>query len=568
VPRKQIAARRRRALQPGPEVRYIREPMDQLATEFRQRLSERIDALAAARATLGHDAAARALVRNIAHALKGSGGTYGYPEISAAAGGVESAPDGELPGRLDALLAVLRREAATTPPAAAAAVSSLGAALQAPLDALRESIRAPLMPPSGAPTALLVVDDDPDIAKLLAQVLAAPDREIEIAGTAAAAQEAVARRSFGLIVLDLVLPDADGRALLTRLRERPDTSTVPIVVLSALRSGPARAECFALGADAYVEKPFDLGVVADTASAMLERAARVAREAGIDPLTLLPNRVAFREAFEHATTHRADRRAPVSLALLELDQYRAMATSSGWGTADRARALAAASLARALGRATIVAHWAGATFAALLVGASEADAAARVAEALRRLQSEKRAPDRHDAPFTFSAGVVEWSEGTSLDETVAEAERHVVTARAAGGNTTLSSAQPGTSPARVVALAEDDELIAAVVKHRLEREGITVKHFTDGVAARDAIPRLRPALAILDVKMPGMDGFELLSRLRAEPALAGLPIMMLTSMGNEQDVVRGLQLGADDYVVKPFSPVELVARVHRLLIRR
>ena len=144
----------------------------------------------------------------------------------------------------------------------------------------------------------------------------------------------------------------------------------------------------------------------------------------------------------------------------------------------------------------------------------------------------------------------------------------VVTARAAGGNTTLSSAQPGTSPARIVALAEDDELIAAVVKHRLEREGITVKHFTDGVAARDAIPRLRPALAILDVKMPGMDGFELLRRLRAEPALAGLPIMMLTSMGNEQDVVRGLQLGADDYVVKPFSPVELVARVHRLLIRR
>jgi diguanylate cyclase (GGDEF)-like protein len=542
--------------------------MDRLATEFRQRLNERLEALAAARATLGHDAASRTLVRNLSHALKGSGGTYGYPEISAAAGSVESASDADLAERLDALLAVLRRETATAAPAPAAEASSLAAALQAPLHELRESIRAPLVPPSDAHTALLVVDDDPDIAKLLAQVLAAPDREILVAGTAAAAQEAVARRAFGLIVLDLVLPDADGRALLTRLRERPDTSTIPIVVLSALRSGPARAECFALGADAYVEKPFDLGVVADTVTSMLERAARVAREAGIDPLTLLPNRVAFREAFEHATTHRTDRRAPVSLALLELDQYRAMATSSGWGTADRARALAAAPLARALGRATTVAHWAGATFAALLVGASEADAAARVAEALRRLHGEKPGADRHETPLTFSAGVVEWTEGATLEETVAEAERHVVTARAAGGNATLSASQPGTSPAPVVALAEDDELIAAVVKHRLEREGITVRHFTDGAAARDALPRLRPALAILDVKMPSMDGFELLSHLRAEPALAGLPIMMLTSMGNEQDVVRGLQLGADDYVVKPFSPVELVARVHRLLLRR
>ena len=92
-------------------------------------------------------------------------------------------------------------------------------------------------------------------------------------------------------------------------------------------------------------------------------------------------------------------------------------------------------------------------------------------------------------------------------------------------------------------------------------------HFADGASACEAAPRLRPALAILDVKMPGMDGFEVLRRLRAEPALRHTPVMMLTSMGSEHDVVRGLQLGADDYIVKPFSPVELVARVHRHLLR-
>jgi len=107
-----------------------------------------------------------------------------------------------------------------------------------------------------------------------------------------------------------------------------------------------------------------------------------------------------------------------------------------------------------------------------------------------------------------------------------------------------------------------------VVKHRLEREGITVRHCPDGPTACRVAPQLRPSLAILDVKMPGMDGFEVLERLRAEPALRQMPVMMLTSMGSEQDVVRGLQLGADDYVVKPFSPVELVARVHRHLLRR
>ena len=541
--------------------------MDRLLSEFRERLAERVEALTAARERLASDPAARSLVRSIAHTLKGSGGTYGFPAITAAAGLLEAAPEEELAPRLDDLLAVLRREAASTTPAASAEVSSLTASLQEPLHALRDVIREPLVRPAGARTALLVVDDDPDIAKLLERVLAAPDREIRVAATAAAAERAVAEGAFGLIVLDLVLPDADGRAVLTRLRERPDTSTIPIIVLSALRSGPARAECFALGADAYVEKPFDVGVVADTVTSMLQRAERVGRDAGIDPLTLLPNRVAFREAFAHAT-RRGERHEPVALALLELDQYRGLATAHGWGTADRARALAAASLARALGRATLVAHWAGATFAALLVGARESDAAARLAEALKRLHGEGAGDEKRDTRFTFSVGVVAWTEGATLEDTVAEAERHVVTARSAGGNTAVSSARGAAAPARVVALAEDDELIASVVKHRLEREGITVKHFTDGASAAEAVPRLRPALAILDVKMPGMDGFELLGRLRAETSLAGLPIMMLTSMGNEQDVVRGLQLGADDYVVKPFSPVELVARVHRLLLRR
>ncbi len=72
-------------------------------------------------------------------------------------------------------------------------------------------------------------------------------------------------------------------------------------------------------------------------------------------------------------------------------------------------------------------------------------------------------------------------------------------------------------------------------------------------------------LAILDVKVPGMDGFEMLERLRKIPRLAAVPIIMLTGLGSEDDIVRGLALGADDYMLKPFSPTELLARVRRLM---
>ena len=128
----------------------------------------------------------------------------------------------------------------------------------------------------------------------------------------------------------------------------------------------------------------------------------------------------------------------------------------------------------------------------------------------------------------------------------------------------------GTSGRPVILLAEDDALTARLIVHRLEREGYEVLHYPDGQAALDAAQAndAEPyALAILDVKMPRMDGFELLGRLKEDPKLAPTPVVMLTGMGSEQDVVRALSGGADDYILKPFSPTELALRVQRLLAR-
>lgn len=128
----------------------------------------------------------------------------------------------------------------------------------------------------------------------------------------------------------------------------------------------------------------------------------------------------------------------------------------------------------------------------------------------------------------------------------------------------------GADERPVILLAEDDTLTARLIVHRLEREGFIVAHYPDGRSALEAAqdPDNRPfALAILDVKMPSMDGFELLGRLKEDPSLGEIPVVMLTGMGAEQDVVRALSGGADDYILKPFSPTELALRVQRLLAR-
>ena len=129
-------------------------------------------------------------------------------------------------------------------------------------------------------------------------------------------------------------------------------------------------------------------------------------------------------------------------------------------------------------------------------------------------------------------------------------------------------AAPGPSgPARIL-VADDDRLIVSIVTHRLGKAGHSVLAAADGGAALRAIAEAPPDLLILDVKMPVMDGHELLRRLRADPGTRTLPVILLTALGGEEDVVKGFALGADDYLVKPFSPTELTVRVDRLLQRR
>jgi len=128
---------------------------------------------------------------------------------------------------------------------------------------------------------------------------------------------------------------------------------------------------------------------------------------------------------------------------------------------------------------------------------------------------------------------------------------------------------PAEGAARKVLLAEDDPVTARLVIHRLSREpGTTVLHAPDGGAAAAIAEREDLTAAILDIRLPVLDGLTLLSRIRKDPRHAKLPVVLLTSLGGEADIVRGFELGADDYIVKPFSPQELVARLQRLIARR
>jgi CheY-like chemotaxis protein len=128
------------------------------------------------------------------------------------------------------------------------------------------------------------------------------------------------------------------------------------------------------------------------------------------------------------------------------------------------------------------------------------------------------------------------------------------------------TAVPTSAGGRIrVLVADDDSIVLSLVTTALKNFGIECYTAADGPKALEAARRFRPQAAILDVNMPGMDGYEVLAAIRSE----SLPVhvMLLTARQQENDVIRGFTLGADDYMVKPFSPLELVARLKRLALR-
>ena len=407
---------------------------------------------------------------------------------------------------------------------------------------------------------ILVIEDDPEIQHILSVILDDQGREVVVSGGAADARRELETGDLDLVILDLVLPDADGRTLLAELRAARATAAVPVVVTSVRATPEIRQECYALGADAFVEKPFDPVELQADIGARLERQAAAERAALSDPVTGLLNRAGLEAVC-------GDLDDEYGIGVIQLDGFAERSERWGWDKAERIVREVAEALRGTVPEHATVGRLGGADFALLAPGADLASVSLLAEEALkivRELRPGELGPD--ETPLTATIGVVAADPGDPFEESLDTARQRIFQARAEAGDHVASEGAVPASDSRVL-VAEDDEVSATILLHRLEKEGLDVVRFDNGQDAYEEALREPPTLVILDVKMPGLDGFEVLDRLRRDHRFSSIPIIMLTSMGQEADIVRAFRLGADDYVLKPFSPTELSARVRRLLTR-
>jgi DNA-binding response OmpR family regulator len=122
-----------------------------------------------------------------------------------------------------------------------------------------------------------------------------------------------------------------------------------------------------------------------------------------------------------------------------------------------------------------------------------------------------------------------------------------------------------TGRADSVLVCDDDALLLDLLEYKLKTRGYNVTRALDGEQAMAKLDEARPDIVVLDAMMPTLDGFEVLRRIKENPRLSSLPVLMLTARKQERDIVAALELGASDYLVKPFNPEELLARLARIL---
>jgi len=140
--------------------------------------------------------------------------------------------------------------------------------------------------------------------------------------------------------------------------------------------------------------------------------------------------------------------------------------------------------------------------------------------------------------------------------------------RAESKKAALDSQRLAARPRPTILVVEDEEDIAELIRYNLEKERYRVLCAPSGEEALETLAGEIPQLVLLDILLPGIDGFEVCRRLRSDPRTVRIPVLMLTAKTEEADVVTGLELGAEDYVTKPFSPRVLLARVRAVLRRR
>lgn len=427
---------------------------------------------------------------------------------------------------------------------------------------------------------VLVIDDDVDFVTYLKEVLEKQSYPVSIALNAERGLKLFYDWKPGLILLDIVLPDKSGMYVLNQIVDKAKQEHIPIIMISANNSIQNQIHAYRSGAMDFLSKPFDVELLSALIQNRFDMKRDWERSIVIDELTGAYNRKHYNVMMQQYIASYQRTNNMFSLVIMDLDYFKHVNDSYGHLKGDEVLQVFVSTVQVIIGQEDILCRYGGEEFALLLPNRNAAEAAPLLDRIRERFNAIRFQVGDDNFSVTFSAGVTEISADNSHPEKlVEEADQALYNGKRSGRNQTIIytkelSDNHYDSHLNVI-IVDDDPIIREIIMNRfshwkpLNNTKVNAYEFSDGTyfISSDWYKDDEKYIIMLDGSMPTLDGLEVLRTIRANYPEQNILIVMLTARNNTTDIVHALQMGADDYVVKPFHMQELVLRIERLANR-
>ncbi|WP_409298348.1 diguanylate cyclase [Peribacillus sp. SCS-26] len=380
------------------------------------------------------------------------------------------------------------------------------------------------------------------------------------------------------MVINIDLPEKSGFEILEEIKHQDMRTAVPKIMISSNNTKDARIKAFQLGADDFIGKPLDLEEFIVRIERQLERKRILDRFVLIDELTQVYNRRHLHNALSSSLSDFKRTRSPFTAAMFDLDHFKKVNDTYGHLIGDQVLKEFASFLKRNLRGSDTICRYGGEEFVVLFPHASEAETRQKLERLLEEFAAIPFSSDEERFTVTYSAGVYMVREtDTDMESIIKKADDALYHAKKNGRSrveAALPAAEGKPNEKLLISIIDDDAIIRTMLAKMMETSEFPgfspdVKTYEDGMVFMQSgrIKEEGRHFLVLDGMMPVMDGLEVLQKVKRSAVNGELTVLMLTGRKSERDIAKALQLGADDYMTKPFGITELQARIARLIKR-
>lgn len=422
---------------------------------------------------------------------------------------------------------------------------------------------------------VLLVDSDKSLRHTLSKLLTSNGYKVDQADSKDRMRKVISKNMPDLIVLDTdIAGKSDG--LCSDIMTDPDTQGIPVIFLVKKTDSETERSTFNVAGDDFLLKPFDIKDLLIRVQAQFKRVESNAKTADYDELTQLFSRSYFltKLKLELNSAHRINR--IFCIAMIDLDNFKQINDNYNHSTGNFVLKHFSFFLQDNLRKADLLARYSGKEFI-LIIKDIKLKQAYDIINRLRKHAEIKEFEDKETnfaTKITFSAGIAEYpKDGEDVLELIQNSEKALYKAKTMGKNRVEILTEDDTvydpdEKKKRILVVDDDLDIIKLIKAKLQQDNFSVLEAYNGKEAIELTKKFNPDLIVMDIVMPVMDGLEACRILKKDHSTRFIPLILLSGKSSEEDITKGFDLGADDYINKPFSPDELMARVKRYIYKK